>query len=383
MHLFKRHRRQNADTPSPSKDPKARPPGTPLTPLPPYRAHLRNKTFSEVSLLSPSLTCASVHSDQTHAPSKSELLGHALHLARLAVILDRAEIYTGAARAYYDCCFLLASVEPLLARIEADITNKIKRLAFLSALAPISAGHTLQFPLDISPTPEYYIDLTAKSIQPMQLIELNRLCQFLCTLSHCTQIIQNLASEKRAVKSKGTDDEGLLVLSSEFERLREDIIRFRGYYSKEELVNGSASNILFVLLGSFRRKIGNLVKSGNKQLVLFLLSLFDIQLPDEYGVKIKPLPPQPLNIPKPSEHARIQSSGRPQVAPGSTENSAAVFEGVREQSRMAPVPMIPRKSSKRQKNRGEARKRPSYVPDTDYSEEQLNKLTSGGTFYLN
>ncbi|KAK6346860.1 hypothetical protein TWF696_006965 [Orbilia brochopaga] len=386
MRLLTFRRRQNVDMAKASNDPKSRPLGTPLTPLPPYRAHLRAKTFSETSLLSPCLTRASFQSDETQAASKSELLSHALHLARLAVILDRAEVYTGAARAYYDCCFLLASVEPLLARIESDITHQIsksykKRLAFLSALAPISAGNTLQFPLDISPAPEYHVHLSGKAIQPTQLAELNRLCQFLRTLGHCTQIIQNLESESRSAISKSVDRKGLLCLSSEFQRLQEDITRFRGYYSKEDLVSGAASNILYVLLGSFRRKIANLVKSGDKQLILFLLALFDIRLPSECEAESKPLPPQPLNITKPPKREPIYTGARPPLTPGPTMKFAnSIPETAREAVRLAPAP-IPRKSSKRRRNRGEARKKPMHAREVCQGEEK-SQVASRETFYL-
>lgn len=57
--------------------------------------------------------------------SKAEMLSHALHLARLAVVLDKAEIYTGASRAYFDCCQKLASIEYTLEPMELEVAHHI------------------------------------------------------------------------------------------------------------------------------------------------------------------------------------------------------------------------------------------------------------------
>ena len=82
---------------------------------------------SRTSIVSVSTsTCDWLRSEQACITnSKSDILGHALHLARLAVVLDKAQAYTGAARAYFDCCYVLSTIEPELGGIELEITNQI------------------------------------------------------------------------------------------------------------------------------------------------------------------------------------------------------------------------------------------------------------------
>ncbi|KAF3904766.1 hypothetical protein ABW20_dc0102463 [Dactylellina cionopaga] len=100
---------------------------TPVTPKTPFSDRFTIRRSSQKSLLL--LSFSTYHLDQYDqtqiTASKGEILGHAMYLARLAVILDRAKVYTGAARAYYDGCYLLASVEPMLGSVERDITNEI------------------------------------------------------------------------------------------------------------------------------------------------------------------------------------------------------------------------------------------------------------------
>ncbi|KAF3942313.1 hypothetical protein ABW19_dt0205900 [Dactylella cylindrospora] len=210
---------------------------------------------------------------QSHGTSKGDLLSHALHLARLAVILDKVEMYTGAARAYYDCCYLLSTVEPLLGSVELDITHQIRkaykqRLSHLSIITPATICSSLSLPDGIVPTPELNIARFDQSIKPTQLAELNRISQLLHALSQCCQIIQELDAESYSFKAQSLGGQGLTSLSFEFEKLRGDITRFAEFYTRDGLTRSGASNVLFVLLGSFRRKVTNLLKKYTRPYLL-------------------------------------------------------------------------------------------------------------------
>ncbi|KAK6343326.1 hypothetical protein TWF730_010918 [Orbilia blumenaviensis] len=346
-----------------------------------------------------SATCDWLRSEQECInSSKSDILGHALHLARLAVVLDKAQVYTGAARAYFDCCYVLSTVEEELGEVELEITNMIsqtykQRLAYLSARVAISGRSSLSFPSHMTPAPEFHIDLSQNSKQSPRLVELNRICQLLRALGHCCEIVQAVYIQDGPIsKPQDSGAEAILGLSAEFQKLREDISRFREFYSNLQLANGEAGNILFVILGSFKKKVEDLVEGENKKLLVFLLSLFDIQLPAAYEAELKPLPPQPLRLKfkTPSFQA---SSGNyaatpdPPVSPlsagPSVKYATTIPEDEREPVQLAPAP-IPPKSSRRPHVPGDSKESPvvSYPPDIQEIDEKMRELVRKGSFLL-
>ncbi|KAK6525649.1 hypothetical protein TWF281_010702 [Arthrobotrys megalospora] len=359
---------------------------------------------SRTSVISGSTsTCDWFQSEQAYIfNSKSDILGHTLHLARLAVILDKVQVYTGAARAYFDCCYVLGTVEAGLGEVELEITNQMsqsykKRLAYLSARFPVSGRSSLSFPSHMVPALEFHIDLSPNSRQPPRLVELNRICQFLHTLGHCCEVIQEV-NDQGSSRAHNPGAEALIGLSAEFQKLREDISQFRRFYSNEQLATGETRNVLFVLLESYQRKADGLVKGENKELFVFLLSLFDIKLPAEYEAGLKPLPPQPLQFKKPSfqvpttnYRVTMDSPVSPLSLGPSIKYATTIPEEDREPIKLAPAP---RKSSKRPReiNEGEVRPTTPYSPDisgrpghetTDVKiNEEMEELMRGGTFLL-
>ncbi|KAK6507474.1 hypothetical protein TWF481_005906 [Arthrobotrys musiformis] len=356
----------------------------------------RNTSIVSVS----TSTCDWLRSEQACiANSKSDILGHALHLARLAVILDKAQVYTGAARAYFDCCYVLSTIEPELGGVELEITNQIsqtykQRLAYLSARVAVSGRSSLSFPSHMTPAHEFQIDASPDSKQAPRLIELNRICQFLRTLSHCCEIIQEIQTQDEA-KPQSPGAEALLGLSAELQKLRVDISRFREFYSNQQLATGEAGNILFVLLGSYMIKVEEIIKGENKKLLLFLISLFDIELPAECEAETKPLPPQPLHFKKPSFQALTEGYMVSPDSPVSPLSSAGpsikyattIPEDQRETIQLAPVP-IPRKSSKRLRTPEKGKERPMSRPTAAFSpelggiDERMEQMMRGGSFLL-
>ncbi|KAK6336700.1 hypothetical protein TWF718_009492 [Orbilia javanica] len=325
----------------------------------------RTEDISRTSLASVSAsTCDWLQSERAClSNSKSDILGHALHLARLAVILDKAQVYTGAARAYFDCCYVLGTIEPELGGVELEITNQIsqtykQRLAYLSSRVNVSGRSSLSFPSHMIPSPEFQVDLSSDSNQAPRLVELNRICQLLRTLGHCCEIIQAIHDQDTpSSRTQNPGAEALIGLLAEFQKLRVDISRFREFYSNQQLATGEAGNILFVLLGSYKRKVDDMIKGENKKLLIFLLLLFDLKLPAECKAETKPLPPQPLQFKKLSfqtstgDYIATPDSAVSPMSIISTGQSmekyaTAVPEEEREPIQLAPVP-IPKKSNKR------------------------------------
>ncbi|KAF3122279.1 hypothetical protein TWF569_002235 [Orbilia oligospora] len=353
---------------------------------------------SRTSIVSVSTsTCDWLRSEQACITnSKSDILGHALHLARLAVVLDKVQVYTGAARAYFDCCYVLSTIEPELGGIELEITNQIsqtykQRLAYLSARVTVSSRSSLSFPSHMVPSQEFQIDISPDSKQAPRLIELNRICQLLRTLGHCCEVIQEIQTQDESTSgSQNPGAEGLLSLSGELQKLRVDISRFREFYTNDQLATGEAGNILFVLLGSYKKKVDDIVKGESKKMLVFLLSLFDLKLPAECEAETKPLPPQPLQFKRPSFQASTRNYAATldsPVSPLSTsvvpsiKYATTIPEGEREPIKLAPVP-IPKKSSKRPSELGKGKERSNKSPITNSPEiggidERMAELMKG------
>ncbi|RVD89875.1 uncharacterized protein DFL_000863 [Arthrobotrys flagrans] len=355
---------------------------------------------SRTSIVSVSTsTCDWLRSERACiANSKSDILGHALHLARLAAILDKAQVYIGAARAYFDCCYVLSTIEPELGPVELEITNQIsrtykQRLAYLSARVTISGRSSLSFPSHMIPSQEFQIDLSSDSKQAPRLVELNRICQFLRTLGHCCEVIQEIRTQDESSSRSGA--EALLGLSSELQKLRVDISKFREFYSNQQLATGEAGNILFVLLGSYKRKVDDIIKGENKKLLVFLLSLFDLKLPAECEAEIKPLPPQPLQFKKPSFQT---STGNYTATPDSAVSPLSMSAGPsvkyattilgdeREPIQLASAP-IPKKSAKRSNELGKGKEKltrsiVTSSPEIGGIDERMEELMKGGSFLL-
>ncbi|KAK6512796.1 hypothetical protein TWF506_008962 [Arthrobotrys conoides] len=251
------------------------------------------------------------------------------------------------------------------------------------------------------PSQEFQIDLSPDSKQTPRLIELNRICQLLRTLGHCCEIIQEIHTrEESSSRFQNPGAEALLSLSAELQKLRMDVSRFREFYTNQQLATGEAGNILFVLLGSYKKKVDDIVKGENKKLLVFLLSLFDLKLPAECEADIKPLPPQPLQFKRPSFQASTRNA--PTAAPElespvsplslsagpSIKYATTVPEDEREPVQLAPVP-IPKKSSKRFHDPGKEKESSRLTrspvttsPEIGGIDERMAELMKGGSFLL-